>query len=262
MEGRHPGEVEPPLATAPADGGEPSTTASEISDPGSHLRTASEASGVEQLDASQSDSLEALRRMDVGRPPLESLLQQKQELVQKQSAAQLQLQRIDSLSNQLAQAGLADTPLPQVQLEREHLFVLHRHILGVVNGCISTLADVDFNEAEILLGGQPPDSRGGDASSALDMAVAVMMAQVQQLGIALSEAPPSVHPFLHPALEHLHAIAQPRPAHISRLAGAARLHLDLRFAHVNLGRLAIIADDMNMRLITALRLEAILREHR
>ena len=178
--------------------------------------------------------------MDTGRPPLESLLERKQALWQQQQATQLHLQRIDALHNQVRQAGAGDTAsLPPEELEREHLFVLHRHVLGVVAGCISTLADIDFNEAEILLGGHPetPSAAGGD--SALDMALSVMLAQVQQLAGALSEAPPSVRPFLDPALEQLHAIAQPRPAHVARLRGAARLHLDLRFTHVNLARLAM-----------------------
>jgi hypothetical protein len=44
------------------------------------------------------------------------------------------------------------------------------------------------------------------------------------------------------------------------LGVAARLHLDLRFTHVNLARLGVVADKLSMQLIAALQFETILRE--
>ena len=54
-------------------------------------------------------------------------------------------------------------------------------------------------------------------------------------------------------MEEIFAILQPRPAHIARLVGQARLHLDLRFAHVNMARLSEVAEKLNMDIIASLQ---------
>ena len=113
--------------------------------------------------------------------------------------------------------------------------------------------------------GAPDDRHTFDVANqrigtALDVTLDSMAAQAMQLSQAVARAPASAQHFLKPMVDEMQAMSQPRPLHIARLNGAARLHLDLRFTHVNLARLASVACSCNMRLIDALQLEALIAQ--
>ena len=115
---------------------------------------------------------------------LHQLEAQKQELLARRQAAQRSIARTDSLRHQLTQAQEAGaTALPPDALQREHLFALHKHLAGMIAGFIHTLAELDFGEEAVLLGGAPA---GGDQ---LDVALQSMRSQHEQFTRAAAELP-------------------------------------------------------------------------
>ena len=114
---------------------------------------------------------------------LHQLEAQKQELLARRRATQRSIARTDSLRHQLAQAQEAGgAALPPDALEREHFFALHKHLVGMVAGFIHTLAELDFGEEAVLLGG----GAGGDQ---LDVALQSMRSQHEQFTRAAAELP-------------------------------------------------------------------------
>ena len=209
---------------------------------------------------------------------LTALIAAKEQILARKNSNKQQLARIDSLMGRL-NSTRDSARLPSDSRQRDELLALHQHVQSVVKGFVQNLADIDFNEAEILLGGgtAEPGTVGQVATSgaddrrtfgvanqhigtALDVTLDSMAAQAMQLSQAVARAPASAQHFVQPIVDEMQAMAQPRPLHIARLNGAARLHLDLRFTHVNLARLASVACSCSMRLIDALQLEALIAQ--
>eukprot|EP01045_Picozoa_sp_COSAG04_P020038 COSAG04_NODE_2009_length_5010_cov_3.534514_2_plen_181_part_00 len=114
---------------------------------------------------------------------LQQLEAQKQELLARRQQTQRSIARTDSLRHQLTQTQYTSgAALPPDALEREHLFALHKHLAGMIAGFIHTLAELDFGEEAVLLGG----GAGGDQ---LDVALQSMRSQHEQFTRAAAELP-------------------------------------------------------------------------
>ena len=137
---------------------------------------------------------------------LHQLEAQKQELLARRQAAQRSIARTDSLRHQLTQAQEAGaTALPLDALQREHFFALHKHLAGMIAGFIHTLAELDFGEEAVLLGGAPA---GGDQ---LDVALQSMRSQHEQFTRAAAELPQAARAGPLPTLASARGAVGSRP---------------------------------------------------
>jgi hypothetical protein len=197
--------------------------------------------------------------MDGRAAELASLERQRASLLEAQSAQQAEVQRLEAVRKQMAhiEARGAATALPLDPLDRERVFAAHRHLGGTVAGFVHTLAELDFGEEAVLLGAAGGPPAGGNR---LDDSLQSMRNQLVPCAREVQELPDVVRGPLSDALQEIFAILTPRPAHIARLVGPARLHLDLRFVHVNMQRLSAVAEKLNMDLIHACLYETLVRE--
>ena len=136
---------------------------------------------------------------------LHQLEAQKQELLARRQRTQRSIARTDSLRHQLTQTQYASgAALPPDALEREHFFALHKHLAGMIAGFIHTLAELDFGEEAVLLGG----GAGGDQ---LDVALQSMRSQHEQFTRAAAELPQAARAGPPPPLASVRGAVGSRP---------------------------------------------------
>ncbi len=186
---------------------------------------------------------------------LAQLEQQRQQLLDVRARQQAEVARLAAARRYISQieARGAAVSLPLDPVEREHFFAAHKHLSRTVAAFIHTLAELDFCEEAVLLGA--PSA----SESRLDDSLQAMRMQLEPCAHEVQELPEPSRGPLNDAIEEIFAILTPRPAHIARLRGQARLHLDLRFVHVNMHRLSVVTEKLKMDLIYASLRETALR---
>ena len=187
---------------------------------------------------------------------LAQLEQLRQQLLDAQARQQVEMARLKASRNYVTRVETrgAVVSLPFDPVDRERFYAAHKHLSGMIAAFIHTLAELDFGEEAVLLGAAAVgDSRLDDSLQAMRNQLEPCAREVQQL------PEPSRGP-LNDALDQIFAILTPRPAHIARLVGQARLHLDLRFVHVNMYRLSAVSEKLKMDLIYANLHETVARE--
>lgn len=193
--------------------------------------------------------------MDPQRTELAELESRHQMLLDKQAKQQTELARLDAARNHVARIEErgATLVLPTDPLERERFFAAHKHLGRTVAAFIHTLAELDFGAEAVLMDAPSVhDNRLDDSLQSMRNQLEPCAREVQEL------AEPLRGP-MNDAIEQVFAIVMPRPAHIARLVGRARLHLDLRFVHVNMQRLSAVSEKLKTDLIYALLYETALR---
>ena len=195
---------------------------------------------------------------------LARLERHRQALLAEAQAKGSELERLEATRRQIEAVearGSSATALPPDPLDRERFFAVHKHLGMSIQGFVHTLASLDFGEEAVLLNPQSAGPSGQpNGANHLDVALRSMRNQLEPTAREVRELPQVVRGPLDDALETIFAILTPRPDHIARLVGPARLHLDLRFAHVNMARLSAVAERLNMDLIAGLQKETLLRE--
>ena len=191
-----------------------------------------------------------------------ALERQRQALLAEAATKENEMKRLACVRRQLeaCEARGSATELPPDPLDRERFFQVHKHLCMTVAGFVHTLASLDFGEEAVLLNPQSAGPSQPSGANHLDVALRSMRNQLEPCAREVRELPPVVRGPLDDALETIFAIFTPRPEHIARLIGPARLHLDLRFAHVNMARLSAVAEQLSMDVIAGLQKETLLRE--
>lgn len=191
------------------------------------------------------------------RDELVLLEQRRQHLLDVRSKQQSEVARLAAARKYMSQIETrgAAVYLPLDPVDREHFYGAHKHLSSTVAGFIHTLAELDFSEEAVLLGAS------SSRDSRLDDSLQAMRNQLEPCAREMLELPEPSRGPLSDAIEEIFAILTPRPAHIARLVGQARLHLDLRFVHVNMQRLSMVSEKLKMELIYANLRETALRHH-
>ena len=189
------------------------------------------------------------------RDELVRLERKRQQLLDAQARQQAEVARLAAARDHVSQIEIPFLFIPLDPVDREHFYAAYKHLSGIVAGFIHTLAELDFGEEAVLLGAPSThDNR-------LDDSLQAMRNQLEPCAREVLKLPEPSRGPLSDAIEEICAILTPRPAHIARLVGQARLHLDLRFVHVNMQRLSVVSEKLKMELIYANLRETALRQY-